>query len=130
MMDAFTWNEPTRLVFGSGSASQAGQELSALGARRAFIVTGAGPTSSSPGLARVRASLEAAGVESVVYARVGHVGDEENSRSVLGADRGAQARDREASLDLGADARELGFEEVARLELAETELGGRSEALA
>jgi alcohol dehydrogenase class IV len=71
-MDAFTWNEPTRLVFGSGSASTAGSELSALGARRVFIVTGKGPTATSPGLARVRASLEAAGVESVLYAQVGH----------------------------------------------------------
>jgi alcohol dehydrogenase class IV len=58
-MDAFTWNEPTRLVFG-------------LGVRRAFIVTGAGPTASSAGLARVRASLEASGLESALYAHVGH----------------------------------------------------------
>jgi alcohol dehydrogenase class IV len=91
-MDAFTWNEPTRLVFGAGSAAKAGQELAALGARRAFIVTGAGPTASSAGLVRLRSSLEAAGLEALLYARVGHDPDlaavEEAARALLdsGAD--------------------------------------------
>jgi alcohol dehydrogenase class IV len=86
-MDAFTWNEPTRLVFGAGSVSKAGLELTALGAKRAFIVTGKGPTASSAGLARLRSSLEASGIEAILYARVGHDPDlaavEEAARALL-----------------------------------------------
>lgn len=86
-MENFSWSEPTRLFFGAGVSAKAGLEVAALGARRAFIVTGSGPTSTSEGLARLSSSLKDEGVESVLYPRVGHDPDleavEEAGRALL-----------------------------------------------
>jgi alcohol dehydrogenase len=72
MYGNFVFHAPTRLVFGPNSVDQAGAEAAALRVRRFLIFTGPGPTRSSPGLARLRASLEAAGVVSETWSRVGH----------------------------------------------------------
>lgn len=72
MTEGFIYQAPTRLVFGEGKVEQAGAEASALGMRRVLIITGSGPTSRSEGLARLRASLDDAGLYNVLYAEVGH----------------------------------------------------------
>lgn len=69
---SFSFHAPTRLVFGPGTVEQAGPEARALGLTRILIVCGAGPTKSSEGLARLRASLESAGLASEIHAEVGH----------------------------------------------------------
>lgn len=71
-MEVFTWNEPTRLVFGCGAVARTGTELAAMGAKRIFIVTGKGATASSEGLSRLRTSLKAQGLETVLYSEVEH----------------------------------------------------------
>jgi alcohol dehydrogenase class IV len=58
----FTFNSPTRLVFGSGVAESAGRELAAFGASKILVVTGPGKTASSEGLSRLVANLEEAGL--------------------------------------------------------------------
>ena len=77
MSDSFTFHAPTRLVFGPASVSQAGAEARSLGSKRVLVVTGRGPTASSAGLAKLRASLEEAGIGSELYAEVGHDPDAE-----------------------------------------------------
>lgn len=71
MIQDFDFRSPTRLVFGQGCAARAGAELAAMGLRRVLVVTGRGPTASSPGLARLLGSLRAAGIEAVLHSRVG-----------------------------------------------------------
>ncbi len=72
MPDSFVFQAPTRLVFGPGSVSQTGAEAAGLGLRRVLLVTGKGPTKDSEGLARLRASLMASGVDCGLYAEVSH----------------------------------------------------------
>ncbi len=67
----FTFNAPTRLVFGNGVADSAAKELAALGARKVLIVTGPGRTSSSEPLSRLKKSLEEDGLAWAHYPGAG-----------------------------------------------------------
>lgn len=67
----FTFNSPTRLVFGSGVADMAARELAVMGVRRILIVTGPGRTASAEPLARLKKNLEDAGLAWTHYAGAG-----------------------------------------------------------
>ena len=69
-MKEFVFRIPTRVVFGCGAVSKAGDEVIKLGARKAFVVTGTGSTVKSEGFARMMESLKSAGVETELYAAV------------------------------------------------------------
>jgi alcohol dehydrogenase class IV len=58
----FTFNSPTKLVFGTGVSATAAPELAAMGARKPLIVTGPGATAVSEGLAAIKTSLSQAGM--------------------------------------------------------------------
>lgn len=62
-MNDFTFQSPTRFVFGRGTCDATGAELAALGHRRALLVYGGGSVVRCGTLARVTASLDAAGIE-------------------------------------------------------------------
>lgn len=64
-MNDFVFQSPTRFVFGRGYADRIGGEVAALGAKRVLLVYGGGSVVRTGLLARVTASLEAAGVELV-----------------------------------------------------------------
>lgn len=55
----YAFNSPTKIVFGAGAAASAAAELAAMGARKALVVTGTGPTSRSEALAALMRDLEA-----------------------------------------------------------------------
>lgn len=61
-MNDFVFQSPTRFVFGRGYADRIGGEVAALGAKRALLVYGGGSVVRTGLLARVTASLDAAGV--------------------------------------------------------------------
>jgi alcohol dehydrogenase YqhD (iron-dependent ADH family) len=61
-MNDFIFQSPTRFVFGRGYADKVGEEVAALGAKRVLLVYGGGSVVRTGLLARVTASLEAAGV--------------------------------------------------------------------
>ena len=61
-MNDFVFQSPTRFVFGRGYADRIGGEVAALGAKRVLLVYGGGSVVRTGLLARVTASLEAAGV--------------------------------------------------------------------
>jgi len=66
MPETVVWSFPTRILFGAGSAVRVGEELKALGSKRAFVVTDAGVRGA--GLVEpIVESLKAAGIESVVF---------------------------------------------------------------
>ncbi|HWR11856.1 MAG TPA: iron-containing alcohol dehydrogenase [Rectinemataceae bacterium] len=67
----FTFNSPTKLVFGNGVADSAAKEIAAMGARKVLIVTGPGRTASSEALGLLKQSLEAGGVAYFHYAGAG-----------------------------------------------------------
>ena len=61
--------DTTRVVFGAGASEETGEHLAQLGVTRALVVCD--PFVSASGLVeRLQASLEAVGVESVVYDRI------------------------------------------------------------
>ncbi len=64
-MNDFTFHLPTRFVFGRGVTDRVGTELAALGFSRALIVYGGGSVVRTGTLDRVKASLDAAGIEHV-----------------------------------------------------------------
>lgn len=64
-MNDFVFQSPTRFVFGRGYADKAGEEVAALGAKRVLLVYGGGSVVRTGLLARVTASLEAAGMSHV-----------------------------------------------------------------
>jgi alcohol dehydrogenase class IV len=71
------WSFPTRIVFGLGVSSRAGEEAQALGIKRMLIVTDAGVERA--GLARgIRLSLEGAGIAVMTYTGVDGNPTEEN----------------------------------------------------
>lgn len=71
------WSFPTRIVFGAGVSSRAGDEAQALGLKRVLIVTDAGVERA--GLASgVRLSLEKAGIAVATYTGVDGNPTEEN----------------------------------------------------
>ena len=61
-MENFEFVSPTRFVFGHGVETQVGERLASDGSRRALIHYGGGSAVASGLVARVRASLEQAGV--------------------------------------------------------------------
>ncbi|WP_455138778.1 iron-containing alcohol dehydrogenase [Thermophilibacter sp.] len=61
-MNDFTFQSPTRFVFGRGVTDRVGAELAAAGHARALVVYGQGSVVRTGTLGRVTASLEAAGV--------------------------------------------------------------------
>lgn len=67
----FTFNSPTKLVFGNGVADMAAKELAATGARKILVVTGPGRTAASEALARLKNDLEAEGLAWAHYAGAG-----------------------------------------------------------
>jgi alcohol dehydrogenase len=67
----FTFNAPTRLVFGIGVADSAAKEFAALGARKVLIVTGPGRTARSEQLAKIAASLGEAGIAQAHFSGAG-----------------------------------------------------------
>lgn len=69
-MNDFVFQSPTRFVFGRGYADKVGEEVAALGAKRVLLVYGGGSVVRTGLLARVTASLEAAGVSHVELAGV------------------------------------------------------------
>lgn len=64
-MNDFVFQSPTRFVFGRGYADRIGGEVAALGTKRVLLVYDGGSVVRTGLLARVTASLEAAGVEHV-----------------------------------------------------------------
>ncbi len=64
-MENFTYCTPTRYVFGAGAENEAGKEAAAIGVKRVLTVYGGGSAVRSGVLDRVRASLAAAGIESI-----------------------------------------------------------------
>ena len=64
-MNDFRFYSPTRFVFGRKVTDRTGEELAALGYRRALIVYGQGSVVRTGTLDRVKASLDAAGVEHI-----------------------------------------------------------------
>lgn len=64
-MRDFTFACPTKFVFGRGACDRTGAELAALGLSRALVVYGQGSVVRTGTLARVLASLDAAGVSHV-----------------------------------------------------------------
>lgn len=64
-MKNFTYCTPTRYVFGAGAENEAGKEAAAIGVKRVLTVYGGGSAVRSGVLDRVRASLAAAGIESI-----------------------------------------------------------------
>jgi len=67
----FTFNSPTRLVFGAGASEGAAKELAALGARAVLIVTGPGSTASSERLGALRRRLEEGGMRVAHFSGAG-----------------------------------------------------------
>ncbi|NLD34909.1 MAG: iron-containing alcohol dehydrogenase [Clostridiales bacterium] len=61
-MDAFVFHNPTRFVFGPDAEARTGEEVSKLGIGKVLLVYGQGSVVRSGVLARVKASLDAAGV--------------------------------------------------------------------
>ena len=61
-MNDFKFYSPTRFVFGRGVTDRIGEEIAALGWKRALIVYGQGSVVRTGTLDRVKASLDAAGV--------------------------------------------------------------------
>ncbi len=59
----FTFNSPTKIVFGEGSAAMAPKEMTAMGVGKVFIVTGKGRTASSEELGALKAALEKEGLK-------------------------------------------------------------------
>ena len=55
----FTFNTPSRIVFGEGCSGQVGQEFATFGTTKVLIVTGPGSTAHSPALAALTLSLDA-----------------------------------------------------------------------
>ena len=73
-MNDFVFQSPTRFVFGRGYADRIGGEVTALGAKRALLVYGGGSVVRNGLLARVTASLEAAGrIAACTAAQVGRM---------------------------------------------------------
>ncbi|MDY2777836.1 MAG: iron-containing alcohol dehydrogenase [Collinsella sp.] len=64
-MNNFSFHSPTRFVFGRGVTDTVGEELARSGYTRALIVYGEGSVVRTGTLARVEASLDAAGIEHV-----------------------------------------------------------------
>lgn len=64
-MKNFTYQLPTRFVFGRDTENQVGEEIRALGGTRALIHYGGGSAVRSGLLERVKRSLDAAGIEHV-----------------------------------------------------------------
>ncbi len=79
----FTFNSPTKIVFGDGSAALAPKELASMGARRVFIVTGPGRTASSHALGTLKSELEKEGLD---YC---HFAEAEADPSIVTVARGA-----------------------------------------
>lgn len=67
----FTFNSPTKLIFGNGVAGTAAKEIAAMGARKVLIVTGPGRTSSSEAFQTLKKSLEEGGLTWAHYAGAG-----------------------------------------------------------
>lgn len=61
-MNNFTWQIPTKFLFGRGMENEAGAQVRAHGGTKALIVYGGGSAVRSGLIARVEASLDAAGV--------------------------------------------------------------------
>lgn len=77
---ATVWSFPTRIVFGVGEAKRVGAEATALGVRRALIVTDQGVVQAGL-LEPVQRSLEEAGVATAVFAEVeGNPGEDNIER--------------------------------------------------
>ena len=66
MMD-FTLYTPTRFIFKKGAADCAGETLAAAGFQKVLLVYGQGSVVRTGLLGRVKASLQAAGVELGAY---------------------------------------------------------------
>lgn len=69
-MNDFTFCSPTKFVFGRGVCEKTGRELAALGLTRVLVVYGKGSVVGNGTLARVEASLDAAGVQHVDFGGV------------------------------------------------------------
>jgi len=65
-MKNFTWQLPTKFVFGRGAENQTGAEIKALGATKVLIHYGGGSAVRSGLIDRVKKSLEEAGLSYVV----------------------------------------------------------------
>ena len=65
----FTWEIPTRLIFGPGSSRQAGEQLRRLGGTKALVVTDPGVEAAGI-LGGIFEALAAAGLSHALYAKV------------------------------------------------------------
>lgn len=63
-MQSFTYDNPTKVVFGKGTESQAAQEIREFGGSRVFVVYGGGSVVRSGLLDKVQQELDAAGIPS------------------------------------------------------------------
>ncbi len=61
-MQSFTYGNPTKVVFGKGTESQAAQEIREFGGSRVFVVYGGGSVVRSGLLDKVQQELDAAGI--------------------------------------------------------------------
>ncbi len=92
-MNDFAWTSPTQFVFGRDAEEKIGPWAASAGARRALLVFGQGHVVRSGLLARVKASLEGAGVTCIE-----HGGVRPNPEIALVRDGVAAAREAEVDL--------------------------------
>lgn len=92
-MNDFAWTSPTQFVFGKAAEEKIGPWADSAGKRKALLVFGQGHVVRSGLLARVRESLEAAGVSCVE-----HGGVRPNPEIALVREGVAAAREAEADL--------------------------------
>ena len=97
-MNDFTFHSPTKIVFGRKVTDRVGAELSAAGYRRALVVYGQGSVVRAGTLDRVKASLDAAGIEHV---ELGGVRPNPEIASVRSGVELARARDVDLVLPVG-----------------------------
>ncbi len=89
-MATAVWSYPTRIVFGAGSAAEAGRETKSFVSSRVLLVTDAGVLAS--GLVRgVQASLEASAIESQTFSNLSSNPTEAEVEAGVAAYRAAKA---------------------------------------
>jgi 4-hydroxybutyrate dehydrogenase len=89
-MATAVWSYPTRIVFGAGSAAEAGREVKSFVSSRVLLVTDAGVLQA--GLARVvQASLEASAIQSQTFSALSSNPTEAEVEAGVAAYRAAKA---------------------------------------
>lgn len=90
-MNDFIFQSPTRFVFGRGYTDRIGAEVAATGAEKALVLYGGGSVERTGTLARVVASLDAAGVAHAEFGGIRPNPEVNQVRAAIEAARSAQA---------------------------------------